>query len=336
MKENSRILVTGATGLLGRAIMKELEAQGYTNVNFILDRKHTDLENEANCQTIALNRYEYIFHCAAYTGGIMEAVSKPSEMLYHNMMMMPFLWHMAVESNRREPYNTYKRKTTVKLMNFGSSCCYPIGQSPPYKEEQFGTGPTDENWSYAISKIASVELCRSLNRQYGTNFINVIPCNIYGENDHFTSPNAHVIPALIHRFHQARIKGETYVKVWGDQHSGVLREFINSNDLARVCIYIMGNCNASDFKDGIINIGPGHDVDIRNLTNVIKDIIHPRAVVLHDWDKPRGVYKKTLDVSLMKDILGPQEFKPLPQGLEEVYEAYKNSPHSQPSESDER
>ncbi|MCK5604840.1 GDP-L-fucose synthase [Candidatus Pacearchaeota archaeon] len=304
MNKTSRIYVAGHSGLVGSAIVRELERRGYTvgpkeSGGDLRNSEHLELDWE-------FKESEYIFMCAAHAGGIKEAISNPADMLADNMLMIGNVLKYAHEYGVK------------KLINFASSCIYPVDGPQPYKEKQIGTGRTDENWAYAIAKIAGVELCHSYYRQYGSNFISVVPCNVYGLNDNFDPETSHVIPALIRKFHEAKEKKETYVNIWGSGEA--MREFIYSDDLAAITVSLMEHVEYDDI-DGVINVGVGGDITIYKLALLIASVVYPGAVILRDFDAPNGVLRKLMDISKMKQW-GYKAETPLLEGIKKVYDDY--------------
>ncbi len=317
MKKDSRIYVAGHTGMAGSAIVRELERKGYENI--LAESSHDyDLTGEDDVEGL-FNKHipEYVFLAAAHAGGIKEAIDKPGEMLYHNIL---------IQTNVIEACRTLKVK---KLINLGSSCMYPIRATQPYREEYIGDGKTDENWSYAVAKLAGLELCRAYHRQYGCNFMTVLPCNMYGYNDSFDLDKAHVIPALIRKFHE----GNT-VEVWGHnpenntphhKAGGGLysphREFLWSDDFAEAVVMLMEKHDYDDLYDGVINIGYGLDVEIQTVLWHLQMVIGKREIVWNP-DKPLGVRSKLLDISRIK-ALGWESKTSLREGLEKLNDWFK-------------
>lgn len=303
MKKDSRIYVAGATGLTGSAVCRELERRGYQNII----KHRTDLTNPLYTENMFVyKKPEYVFNCAAHAGGIMEAISKPAEMIFDNLMIQANIIHYSYLNGVK------------KLLNLGSSCIYPIDAEQPYKEEQMGDGKTDENWSYAIAKIAALEMCRAYHRQYGCNFISAIPCNLYGPNDNFED-NGHVIPMLIRKFHESKHLKGSVVKIWGDGKAW--REFLYVDDFAECAVMLMEDCNYEDLCDGIVNIGPQDDVTINHLYEVIRSVVGTTCFVEHDLSKPNGVSSKLMDSSRIRDLgWGPNIS--LEAGIKQTYEHY--------------
>jgi GDP-L-fucose synthase len=247
---------------------------------------------------------EYVFGAAAHAGGIMEAITKPAEMLLDNLL---------IQSNLTEMCKDFGVK---KFLNIGSSCIYPVDGEQPYREEQLGTGKTDENWSYAVAKLAGIELCRAYHKQYGCNFMTAIPCNLYGINDNF-GDNGHVIPMLIRKFHEAYDE----VILWGDGTQR--REFLYVDDFAECAVMLMEKYNYEDLHDGVINVGKGRDVEIRDLSRLIRKIVNPKVANIYfkGMDESAGVKRKLMD-SLRIRCTDWEPKIDLPEGVNETYKWY--------------
>jgi GDP-L-fucose synthase len=304
MKKDSKILVLGGTGLVGSAVKRELQRKGYENL-ILPPRKHFDLRiQDVAYKVIGNSQPEYVFNCAAHSGGISEAIEKPAEMLCDNLY---------IQANVIEACRRVKVK---KLLNFASSCIYPVNGEQPYKEEQIGDGKTDENWSYAVSKICGIEMCRAYNKQYGCNFMTVVPCNVYGINDNF-GENGHVIPSLISKCHN-----NNKPQIWGNGLSK--REFIYSDDLANACVMLMEEYNYDNLLDGVINIGVGKEITIWELGSLIGGVVNMNgdADWLLDMQKPSGVKSKLMDNTIILDFGWKPEIS-LEEGIGRVYEWYK-------------
>ena len=255
---------------------------------------------------------DYVFNCAAHAGGIMEAITKPAEMLIDNLF---------IQAHLTEACKDFGVK---KFLNIGSSCIYPVDGEQPYREEQLGTGKTDENWSYAVAKLAGIEMCRAYHKQYGCNFMSVIPCNLYGINDNF-GDNGHVIPMLIRKFHEA----DDEVIVWGNGTQR--REFLYVDDFAECAVMLMEKYNYEDLHDGVINIGCGFDVEIRDLVELIVREVNPLIENIYFQGVfPSGVKRKIMDVKRIQK-LGWHRKVLLNRGIKQTYEWYKNSTLNQSS-----
>ena len=266
---------------------------------------------------------EYVFNCAAHAGGIMEAITKPAEMLIDNLFIQAHLTEACKEFGVK------------KFLNIGSSCIYPVDGEQPYREEQLGTGRTDENWSYAVAKLAGIEMCRAYHKQYGCNFMSVIPSNLYGINDNF-GDNGHVIPMLIRKFHE----NKQPIEIWGDGKA--LREFLYVDDFAEVAVTLMEKYGYFDLVDGVINVGSGKNIPIDSLVGMVgKIILNNDYEYFYTTNKPSGVASKLMDNSELKELLQEVDafdwctepkWEPkwsLERGITETYEWYKNSTSNQ-------
>ena len=304
MELNSRIYIAGHKGMVGSAILRKLKELGYTEIK-TWSRKDLDLTNQSTVNKF-FERYkpEYVFLCAAKVGGIKANSDFKADFIYENIM---------IQSNI---INAAKQFGTKKLLFLGSSCIYPKLCAQPIKEEYLLTGllePTND--AYAIAKIAGIKMCQSFNEQYGTNFISVMPTNLYGYNDNYDLKNSHVLPAMIRKFHEAKINNNPHVEIWGD--GTPMREFLFVDDLAEACLFLMNNYNNSE----IINIGTGEDTTIKDLAYLIKDIIGFKGNILFNSQMPNGTPRKLLDVSKLKD-LGWQYKTSLREGIEKTYIDY--------------
>lgn len=294
--------MAGHTGLVGSAIIRELNRTGYNNII----TTSFDLRNQDNARWFIDNRRpEYVFMCAAHAGGILEAIKYPTEMLLDNLR---------IQNNVIEACYLYKVK---KLLFLGSSCIYPVDGKQPYKEDQIGTGKTDENWAYAVAKLAGIELCRAYHRQYGCNFITAVPCNLYGPNDNFDLKKAHVIPALIRKFHEGGV-----VEIWGDGLPK--REFLYVDDFAEAALMLMGNYDFEDLVEGVINVGSGEEINIDSLKVLISNTIKNCTLHLYASNKPTGVPSKLMDSSCI-NALGWHPETSLEDGIRKTYSWYKEN-----------
>lgn len=312
--KNSKIYIAGHTGLVGQAILRELKRQGYTN---LITKTHKELDLLDFYQVSLFfkdEKPEYIFLAAAKVGGIIANSKYPAEFIYENLQIQNNVIH-----------NAYLNKVK-KLLFLGSSCIYPRNCPQPMKEEYLLSGklePTNE--PYAIAKIAGIKMCESYNYQYGTNFISVMPTNLYGAGDDFHPENSHVIPGLIHKIHQAKINNEKYVTVWGSGKP--FREFLCVDDLADACIFLMNNYSNNE----IINIGTGKELSIKELAEIISKVIGFKGDLKFDHSKPDGTPRKLLDSSKLK-ALGWEPKIDLKMGLLKTYNWYiENSINQQPS-----
>ncbi len=300
MEKESKIYVAGHNGLVGRALMRQLEKEGYRN---IITRSFSDLDlrNQSNVyQFFEKERPEYVFLSAAKVGGILANATSPASFLYDNL---------AIELNVIDA----AYKTGVKKLLFlGSSCIYPRDCPQPMKEEYLLTSELEKtNESYAIAKIAGLKLCEAYNRQYGTRFIAVMPTNLYGPYDNFNLKRSHVIPALIRKFIEAKNAGDSSVTVWGTGKA--YREFLYIDDLAESCVFLMNEYD----ETGIINIGTGKDITIADLANLIKNAVGYEGDIVFDSSKPDGTPRKLLEVQKLTTF-GWQASTSLQSGLKQT------------------
>lgn len=307
MNTNSKIYVSGHLGLVGSAIVRELEKGGYTNI-LKRARKELDLLNQTNVRDFfETERPEYVFCAAAKVGGIWANQTQKADFIYENLEVQNNVIHNAYKSGVK------------KLLFLGSSCIYPRQSPQPIKEEYLLSGPLeDTNDAYAIAKIAGIKMCQSYNKQYGTNFISVMPTNLYGKNDNFDPLTAHVLPSLIHKFHTAKTQNLATVEVWGT--GSPMREFLYVDDLASACVYLMNNYDDSE----IINIGTGEDCTIKELAEMIKDVVGYEGEIQWNTEKPDGTPRKLLDVSKLTR-LGWKYKIDLKIGLKKTYEWFINN-----------
>ncbi|MGQ9862354.1 MAG: GDP-L-fucose synthase family protein [Thiobacillaceae bacterium] len=318
MDKNATIYIAGHRGLVGSALVRTLQAQGYRN---LLVRTHAelDLTDQAAVETFfAAERADYVFLAAAKVGGILANDRYPAEFIRDNLAIQTNVIHAAWK-------NGVKR-----LLFLGSSCIYPKHCPQPMREEYLLTGPLEPtNRPYAIAKIAGIEMCWSYNRQYGTRFLAVMPTNLYGPGDNYHPDNSHVIPALIRKFHAAKRNGQPTVTVWGTGRPR--REFLYSDDLAEACVFLMNLPDAqfdtllgSDesatgvFMPPLINIGVGEDLTIRELAQMVRDAVGYQGEIAFDPSKPDGTPRKLLDVTRLA-ALGWHARTPLADGLRATY-----------------
>lgn len=309
MNKEAKIYVAGHNGLVGSAIKRQLESQGYEQI-IVRSSSQLDLRNQASVdQFFQIEKPDYVFLAAAKVGGILANHTKPAQFIYDNLMIQANVIHAAYMHNVR------------KLLFLGSSCIYPKLAPQPMKEEHLLTGelePTNE--PYAIAKIAGIKMCSSYNRQYGTDFLSVMPTNLYGINDNFDLTSSHVLPALIRKFHEAKVNGLDNVEVWGTGQPK--REFLYVDDLADACIYLLQNYHARDVGE-FVNIGTGVDISIAQLSVVIKNIVGYQGQITFNENKPDGTPRKLLDVSKMNS-LGWKSKVVLEEGIRTTYEWYRN------------
>ena len=308
MEKDARIYVAGHRGMVGSAIVRELERQGYTN---ILTRTHKELDltrQEAVDRFFAGEKPEYVFLAAAKVGGIAANVSALADFMYENMMLEMNVIHAALRNGCR------------KLLFLGSSCIYPRMAPQPMKEGCLLTGELEKtNEAYALAKISGLKYCEFLNRQYGTDFISVMPTNIYGPNDNYPPEHSHVLPALIRRFHEAKEAGLKEVTCWGD--GSPLREFLYVDDLADLCVFLMNNYSGNE----IVNAGTGKELSIKDLTELVAKAIGYTGEILWDTSKPNGTPRKLLDVSKAA-ALGWTYRTELEEGIRLAYDDFLNNP----------
>lgn len=280
MEKNAKIYVAGHRGMVGSAIYRKLQKEGFTNL-VIRTSSELDLRNQqAVASFFETEKPAYVFLAAAKVGGIVANNTYRADFLYENLAIQNNVIHSAYENGVK------------KLMFLGSSCIYPKMAPQPLKEEYLLTGllePTNE--PYAIAKIAGIKMCDAYRDQYGCNFISVMPTNLYGYNDNYHPQNSHVLPALIRKFHEAKTAAEKTVTVWGS--GSPMREFLFADDLADACFYLMQNYN----EPNLINIGTGEDLSIKELALLIKEIIGFEGELIFDSSKPDGTPRKLMDVS---------------------------------------
>lgn len=301
MKKNAKIYVAGHRGMVGSAIVRKLQKEGYTN---LVSRASTelDLRNQQDVTDFfASEKPDYVFLAAAKVGGIVANNTYRADFLYENL---------AIQNN--VIHNSYVTGVK-KLMFLGSSCIYPKLAPQPLKEEYLLTGPLEPtNEPYAIAKIAGIKLCDAYRDQYGCNFISVMPTNLYGYNDNYHPKNSHVLPALIRKFHEAKIKGELEVNIWGT--GTPKREFLFAADLADACYFLMQNYN----EPHLINIGTGEDISIKDLALLIKECVGYSGDLNFDTTKPDGTPRKLMDVSKLH-ALGWKHRVELEEGVRLAY-----------------
>ncbi|MDP7606159.1 MAG: GDP-L-fucose synthase [SAR324 cluster bacterium] len=304
MKINSRIYVAGHRGLVGSAIFRLLKKRGFVN---LITRTHSELEL---MDAVAVQNFfeeikpEFVFLAAAKVGGIHANSTYPADFMRENLVVQTNVIHESW------------RNGVEKLMFLGSSCIYPKLCPQPISEESLLTGelePTNE--AYALAKIAGIKTCQSYNQQYGTNFISAMPTNLYGINDNFHPENSHVLPALIRRFHEAKLADSESISIWGTGNPR--REFLHSDDLADAVLFLMENYNDSE----IVNVGCGEDQTIRALAETICEVVGYSGSLAFDSTRPDGTPQKVLDISKIRALGWTPEI-PLKKGLEQVYQWY--------------
>lgn len=307
MEKNSKIYVAGHRGMVGSAIVRRLEENGYTNIIY-RNSAELDLRNQAAVEKFfEEEKPEYVFLAAAKVGGIHANNTYPAEFIYDNLM---------IETNIIN--SSYKNKVK-KLLFLGSSCIYPKFAQQPIKEEYLLTGSLEEtNEAYAIAKITGIELCKFYRRQYGCDFISAMPTNLYGINDNFNLETSHVMPALIRKFHEAKINNSKEVVMWGTGKPR--REFMYVDDLADSLIHLM--LNYSD--ETHVNLGTGEDIEIGELANLIKEVVGYEGKIVNDLSKPDGTPRKLLDVTRL-NTTGFKHKVELKDGIKKVYEWFLNT-----------
>jgi GDP-L-fucose synthase len=307
MEKEAKIYVAGYKGLVGSAIERKLQERGYSNL-LLSDIDDFDLQRQAEVEAFfERERPEYTFLAAARVGGIWANKTYPAEFIYSNLSIEVNVIHTAYKYGVK------------KLLFLGSSCIYPRLASQPMKEDCLLTSPLEPtNEAYAIAKIAGLKMCRYYNQQYGTNYISVMPTNLYGPNDNYNLETSHVLPALIRKFHEAKINNEPFVELWGT--GSPRREFMFVDDLADAVVFLMENCDYKDIGE-VINIGVGKDITIKELAEMIKSIVGFSGELKWDTTKPDGTPQKLLDVSRL-NALGWKASYSLKEGIVKTYEAF--------------
>lgn len=308
MEKNAKIYVAGHRGMVGSAICRELQRQGYTN---IITRTHSELDltrQEAVEAFFAAEKPEYVFVAAAKVGGIVANESALADFMYDNMILEMNVIHSAFINQ-------------VKKLEFlGSSCIYPRMAPQPMKEDCLLTSALEKtNEAYALAKISGLKYCEFLNRQYGTDYISVMPTNLYGPNDNYHPTHSHVLPALIRRFHEAKEQSLPYVTCWGD--GSPLREFLYVDDLANLCVFLMNNYSGNE----TVNAGTGKEMTIKELTELVADVVGYTGAIRWDPSKPNGTPRKLLDVSKATK-LGWTYKTELRRGIELTYQDFLTNP----------
>jgi GDP-L-fucose synthase len=304
LRKNEKIYIAGHTGLVGSAIIRRLVNEKYSNL-IVRTSKELDLRNQYKVEEFfQTEKPKYVFLAAAKVGGIYANNTYPAEFIYENLVMQSNIIHQSYLNG------------VEKLIFLGSSCIYPKDSKQPMKEEYLLTGALEStNEPYAIAKIAGIKMCQSYNRQYETNFMSVMPTNLFGPNDNFDLLNSHVLPALIRKFHEAKYNNHESVEIWGS--GSPRREFLYVDDLAEACIYLMNNVETNE----IINIGTGRDITIKDLALLIKDIIGFKGELTWDTSKPDGTLRKLLNIDKLKK-LGWESKVSLEDGIKQTYNWY--------------
>jgi len=307
MKQQSKIYVAGHRGLVGSAIIRNLISKGYQN---IITRTHSELDLTDQIATgdfFAKEKPDYVFLAAAKVGGIYANNTYPAEFIFQNLMIQTNVINSAYLSNVK------------KLAFLGSSCIYPKFASQPMSESELLTGKLEPtNDAYAIAKIAGIKMCKAYNKQYGTNYISLMPTNLYGLGDNYHLENSHVIPAMIRKIHEAKAQQKEFVNLWGTGKP--FREFLYSEDMADACVYLMENINADETGE-IINIGTGQDISIHELARLVSEVIGYEGKVIFDVSKPDGTPKKLLNIEKLTQ-LGWKHKTALKEGIEHSYKDF--------------
>ena len=302
MENNSRVYIAGHRGLVGSAIVRNLEAKGFTN---IITRTHAelDLTNQADVRRFfEEEKPEYVFLAAAKVGGIHANNTYPADFIYDNLM---------IQNNVIKAAHDFG---VTKLLFLGSTCIYPKMAPQPIREEYLLTGALEEtNEAYAVAKIAGLEMCKFFKRQYGDNFISCMPTNLYGPNDNFDLKSSHVLPALIRKFHEAKVNRSEVVEVWGT--GTPLREFIYVDDMAAACVFLMENYDGEQH----VNIGTGEEVSIRQLAETVKEVVGFEGELVFNTDMPDGTPRKLTTVDKLHE-LGFMHKVSLNEGIRMAYE----------------
>jgi GDP-L-fucose synthase len=296
------IFVTGHRGMVGSALVRRLTRAGFTDI-LTASRQEVDLRDQAAVDAwFDAHRPSYVIHAAGTVGGIHANRARPADFLYDNLMIHATVLHAACSVD------------VAKLLYLGSSCIYPRDCPQPIREEYLLTGPLETtNDAYAIAKIAGLKSCDAYRRQFGCNFISAMPTNLYGPNDNYDLANSHVLPALIRKFHDARMNGTAEVTVWGSGRP--MREFLHVDDLADACLFLMDHYD----EDTTVNVGTGEDLTIRELAALVRDIVYPAAEIVFDANMPDGTPRKLLDVSRIH-ALGWRHRIELREGIASAYE----------------
>lgn len=307
MNKEDKIYVAGHNGMVGSAIVRKLLSEGYKN---IITRSSKELnltrQNEVE-EFFATEKPDYVFLAAAKVGGILANNTYPADFMYENMMIEMNVIHSAYENNVK------------KVMFLGSSCIYPRMAPQPMQESCLLTGSLEHtNEAYALAKISGLKYCEYLNKQYKTDYVSVMPTNLYGKNDNYHPENSHVLPAMIRRFHEAKISGNPTVTIWGT--GTPLREFLYVDDLADACVYLMNTYSGNE----TVNVGTGKEISISELAMTVKEVVGYEGEIIYDTTKPDGTMRKLLDVSKLKQ-LGWEYTTELKDGIALSYEDFLSS-----------
>lgn len=336
MNKKDKIFIAGATGMVGNAIVRNLCENGYTNIIGSFHKRKpkeqeklpvrlvsVDFKNQDRVNKLfKIEKPDYVFLAAAKVGGIYANNTYPAQFIYDNLSIQNNIIHASYEND------------VQRLLFLGSSCIYPKNTPQPMKEEHLLTGvlePTNE--PYAIAKIAGIKMCEAYNREYGTQFVAVMPTNLYGPNDNFDLENSHVLPALIRKFHKAKLSNKPFVEIWGT--GTPRREFLHVNDMADGCVHVM-NMENDKFKEYLLsypkpcflNLGTGIDCTIKELASTIKEIVGFKGDLMFDENRPDGTMYKCMDVSLLNDLGWDAQIN-LKEGIRQTYKWYLNNVRQQ-------
>lgn len=308
MEKDAKIYVAGHRGMVGSAIVRELERQGYTNI-IVRTHKELDLTRQDDVERFfATERPEYVFLAAAKVGGIVANQSAPADFMYENIILEMNVIHSAWHNGCK------------KLEFLGSSCIYPRMASQPMREDCLLTSSLEKtNEAYALAKISGLKYCEFLNRQYGTDYISVMPTNLYGPNDNYHPTHSHVLPALIRRFHEAKEANAAEVVCWGD--GSPLREFLYVDDLASLCVFLMNHYSGNE----TVNAGTGKEITIKALAELVAEVVGFKGAIKWDTSKPNGTPRKLLDVS-KATALGWTYRVELDEGIRLAYQDFLQNP----------
>ncbi|OYU85255.1 MAG: GDP-fucose synthetase [Flavobacterium sp. BFFFF2] len=302
MEKNAKIYVAGHRGMVGSAILKCLVDKGFTNIVTRTSKELDLTDQQATAAFFSNEKPAYVFLAAAKVGGIMANSTYRADFIYQNMMIQNNVIHQSYLNG------------VQKLVFLGSSCIYPKLAPQPLQEESLLTGLLEEtNEPYAVAKIAGIKMCEAYRDQYGCDFISVMPTNLYGENDNYDLHNSHVLPALLRKFHEAKVNNEPAVSIWGS--GAPLREFLHATDMADACVYLMEHYSERIF----VNIGSGEEISIKDLAYLIKDIVDFKGELIFDHTKPDGTPRKLMDNSKLR-ALGWKPSINLESGIRAVYQ----------------
>jgi len=314
LNKKDRIFIAGHNGMVGSSILRKLRSEGYTNLCFS-SRKDLDLTNQKETfQWFSDNKFDVVIDCAAKVGGIHANNTYRADFIYNNLQIQNNIIHAS-----------YKTKVK-KLLFLGSVCIYPKFTDQPIKEEYLLRSPLEPtNEPYALAKIAGIKMCESYYRQYGCQFMSVMPANLYGPNDNFHLENSHVLPALLRKFHEAKEENSPTVKVWGTGEA--MREFMHVDDLADACVHVLKECDFNKiYSQNVsqINLGTGKEISIKNLANLIAKVVNYEGKIEFDTSRPDGTLRRVLDNKRINDLGWSHEIN-LEEGLKSTYQWFKNN-----------